>query len=515
MSKSRIGNSIKNMSTGVLTYLAVIVLQFVNRIFFLKYLSVNYLGINGLFTNMLSMLNIAELGIAGAMVYALYKPLSVNDIEAIKAIMLLYKKLYRMVGITILTLGVVLIPFLNLFINVDDIGQIQDLRVYFLLYVVDAGISYFLSYKRNIIICNQEYYIINGTNFLKVLLTNVFQVIILIFTQNYFVYLLIKLVFTFGENVLISVIADRKYPYLKEDAQLPNRDFTNNIKKNIMAMSMHKVGTIIVFGTDNIIISKLVSLAATGVYSNYTMIINAASSILSQFFTAITASVGNLIAEKKNEKSDYVYMMFKNIYFINFCLYYLTSIGLFICLDNFITIWIGQEYLLDIDVVFCVVLSFFSLGMRKTVLVFKDADGLFWKDRYKPIAEAVCNILFSIPLTMIWGISGTLLGTIVTNIFIAGTIEAIITYKYLFRKSVIKYFCLQVKYYLLLFVSLFIVYWMCRNISADTIGSFILRGSVGVFISILVILFFCRANEEFKYAQNIVYSVIFKKRKVE
>lgn len=508
MGYSRIEKSIKNMGTGLIVYIATIILQFINRIFFLRYLSIDYLGINGLFSNILSMLNIAELGIAGAMVYALYKPLTEKNTEEIKSIMFLYKKLYQIVGSIVFLLGFILTSFLNFFINVNEVGEIRHLKVYFLIYVIDAGISYFLSYKRSIIICNQEYYLINGTNFLKVLLTNLFQIVILVLTRNYFIYLLVKVIFTFGENVLIGIIANKQYPFLKEKAKLPNKEFMINIKKNILAMSMHKIGTIVVFGTDNIIISKLVSLTATGLYSNYTMIGNAAASILSQFFTAITASVGNLIIEKKDYDREYIYNMFKNIYFINFCLYYVFSIGIYICLEDFISIWIGKSYLLPKGILLYFVLNFFSLGMRKTVLVFKDADGLFWKDRYKPIAEALSNIIFSIPLTILWGIAGTLIGTILTNIFIAGLIEAYVTYKYLFNKNVSKYLLLQAKYYLILLISLIPINYMCSQISLNIVFSLLLKIILVIFASVVLVVTFFSKTEEFKYTMRLAISLI-------
>ncbi len=496
------------MSSGVAVYIVNIVLQFINRVIFLKFLSVDYLGINGLFSNVLSMLNIAELGIAGAMVYALYKPISDNNINELKSIMFLYKKLYRIVGFLVLGIGICLIPFLNYFINVDEVGNIAYLKVYFLLYVLDSGISYFLSYKRSIIICDQQSYIINGTNLIRIIFTNIFQIAVLILTQNYMCYLLVKVICTFGENVFIHFIANKKYPFLKEKTELPSKDITEKIKKNILAMSMHKIGYIVIFGTDNIIITKFVSLAATGLYSNYTLIINSITSLITQLFSGLTASVGNLLVEERENKEQYIYNIYRNILFVNFCIYYVISIGIYMCIQNLIVLWIGDNYLLSREVVFCAVLSFFSLGMRKTISLFKDAGGLFWNDRYKPLIESVSNLLLSIPLTMKFGIAGTLIGTIITNLFISGTIEAYITYKYLFKRNVFRYFAIEGLFYTITILSLLICGYMSEIISGNGIVEFIMRGGIAVFSSVTVIIILFGRSAEFNYIKGMAKKIL-------
>ena len=444
---SRTQKSLKNVSSSLLTYFFNIILQFLNRTIFLMYLSVDYLGINGLFLNIISMLNLAELGIAGAMIYALYKPLADKDTEQIKSLMLLYKRLYTGVGIFVLGIGFLITPFLNYFISVES-SNIAYLHYYFILYVLDTGISYFLSYKRSIIICDQKQYIVNRTSMIRIILTNILQIIILITTQNYALYLIVKIICTFLENLLITKIANERYPYLKEKASMPHTQEVKKISKNIIAMSMHKIGTVVVFSTDNLIITKFVSLSATGIYSNYTLIVNALTNIMAQLFQSVTASVGNLIANDDNK--EHIYDVFKNIFFMNYILYLVISIGLYYSVNSFITLWIGKKYILNELTVFCIALSFFSLGMRKTIMMFKDADGLFWNDRYKPLLEAFCNLLFSIPLAMHYGIAGTLIGTIITNIFIAGSIEAYVTYKYLFKRKIWEYYFIQLKYYVIL-----------------------------------------------------------------
>lgn len=508
MKSSRIENSLKNVSSGIVVYMVNIIFQFVNRLLFLKFLDVEYLGINGLFSNVLSMLNIAELGIAGAMVYALYKPLKDNNTEEIKSILLLYKKLYRAVGSFVLIAGIITTQFLHIFINTSDVSNISHLKLYFILYVLDSGVSYFLSYKRSIILCNQQSYIISITNLIRIVLTNVLQIALIAITHNYFIYLLVKVICTLGENVLISHIADKKFPFIKENSVMLDRELSQKIRKNIFAMSMHKIGTVVVFGTDNIIISKVVSLAATGLYSNYTLITNAAASLLTQIFTGITASVGNLLVDERDDKEKFVFQTFKNIFFMNFCIYYVVSVGIFVCMQNFIAIWIGEQFLLTQNVLLCIVISFFSLGIRKTVLVFKDAGGLFWNDRYKPLLEALSNLIFSIPLAIKFGIVGTIIGTIITNILVAGLIEGYVTYKYLFKKKVFSYLLLEGKYYIITIFSLLITGYISNMCSTYSVLTFIIRFITSiVFAGFIIIIIFHKTNE-FKYLEQIMIGIL-------
>ena len=318
LKESRTENSIKNVKISTVIYFFSILLQFINRTFFLKFLSINYLGINGLFSNVLSLLNLTELGIGSAMAFALYEPCSCENQKLIKQIMYLYKKVYIVLGIIILIVGIIITPFLDFFIETPP-QNIGNYHLYYVLYVINISISYFYTYKRSLIICYQKQYISSITTFLKNLFICIFQIITLYLTRSYVVYLIVQIIFTFLENIFISRIADKMYPFLEEKTTFPPKSIINNIKKNVLAMSFHKIGSVIVTGTDNLIITKFVSLSATGIYSNYLIIISSINSFLTQIFSSITASVGNLISEKDENK---IYSVFKNILFLYDAEYY-------------------------------------------------------------------------------------------------------------------------------------------------------------------------------------------------
>lgn len=506
LKESRTENSIKNVKISTVIYFFSILLQFINRTFFLKFLSINYLGINGLFSNVLSLLNLTELGIGSAMAFALYEPCSCENQKLIKQIMYLYKKVYIVLGIIILIVGIIITPFLDFFIETPP-QNIGNYHLYYVLYVINISISYFYTYKRSLIICYQKQYISSITTFLKNLFICIFQIITLYLTRSYVVYLIVQIIFTFLENIFISRIADKMYPFLEEKTTFPPKSIINNIKKNVLAMSFHKIGSVIVTGTDNLIITKFVSLSATGIYSNYLIIISSINSFLTQIFSSITASVGNLISEKDENK---IYSVFKNILFLNFLLYLITSGGMFIIFNDFITIWLGEQYTFSLYIVFFICLNFFSAGMRKTILTFKDASGLFWNDRYKPIAEGIGNIVLSIPLTIYLGISGTFIGTIITNIFIASIIEGYVLYKYLFKKDIKKYFFDIFKYYVVYFIYFLILIIFNNIISFNALLNIFLKGICCILSFVLTILFFVR-TEEYKYSKNLFKEKILKK----
>lgn len=509
MNRGRTENSVRNVKIIFLIYILNIVLQFVGRTFFLCFLSVDYLGINGLFTNILSMLNMAELGVGSAMVYALYKPCAEGNILLIKQIMKLYKKVYACIGIFVGIVGVALTPFLPMFIN-DMPTNLGNIYIYYLLYVLNTAVSYFFTYKRSLIICFQNQYISTITSFLKNVFICLFQIIFLWLTRNYYIYLIIQVIFTITENVVISKIADKEYPYLKEKAELPPQDVKDKIKKNIMAMSFHKIGGVVVNGTDNLIITKIVSLTATGLYSNYAIVITAITSLVTQIFSALTASVGNLLVveDKKN-----AYIVFKRMYFINFLIYMFTGVGLILLFNDFICLWLGEKYILSIGVVLCIVVSFVSNGMRRTVLVFKDAAGLFWNDRYKPVFEVLCNLILSIPLTIYLGIAGTFMGTIFTNIFVSGIIEAYVLFKNGFNISVKKYFFQQLKYYCIFASGLCVAGFLCRYIMCNYLLNIILKGIVILLVLIIEIFICFWRTDEFKYVYTLFKAVIAKHKK--
>ena len=395
---SRIENSIRNTTFALLGQIATIILSFVARTVFINCLGAGYLGINGLFTNILSVLSFAELGFGTAIIYALYKPLAENNEEQVVALMRFYATIYRAIGIFIFVAGVCLVPYLHFFIG--DISEIPadlpPLSVVYILYLLNSSASYFFNYKRSLVTASQNGHIDSINTLIVNIVRNILQIIILLIWKAFIPYLVIQILCTLVGNILISFKADKLFPYMKKyrKARLKN-DEVRSIIKNVMAMACHKLGSVIVSGTDNILISKFVGVIAAGYYSNYTLLTSTVRTFYIQIFSPITASIGNFVAEKDKNES---YVFFKKLFFINayiavFCTSCLTTL-----INPFIRLLWGEEYVFDLLTVSFIMLNFFLTCMRQSTCIYIDTNGLFWQVKWKSVFEALINLIASVML---------------------------------------------------------------------------------------------------------------------
>jgi len=468
-------------------------------------LTSTYLGLNGLFSNVLSFLSLAELGVGVAINYALYKPIAEGDTELVKSIMWLYRKLYRYIGCIVLAAGGALAPFLPYLIQ-DMPKDMPNIYLYYLLYVLNSGVSYFYTYKRSIIICSQKEYISTVTTTISEIILFILQIIVLAVSHSYGAYLAVAVIVTVAENLSISAIADYMYPYLKDKpVQALPKEVSADIKKNVFALMFHKIGSVIVFSTDNLIISRFVGLVAVGLYSNYTLIINALNLLLTKIFSSITASVGNLLLSnnKKHVEDVFYRVLFVNFWMRGFC-----AVALFCLFQPFILLWIGGDYLLSFSTVLIIVLNFYIGGMRSTVGLFRDASGIFWYDRYKPLIESALNIILSIPLAIHYGVAGVLLGTIGSTILVPFWFEAYVLFKYYFNKGIIEYLLRQLLYGVIAVLTGAGCFLLCTCADGYGLAAFAIRSIICAIVpNIIFSVIFCR-TAEFKYFWNFIKNIL-------
>ncbi len=501
----RTESSIKNLIYAFGGKIVELLVKLVTRFVFVKILATEYLGLNGLFSNILSILSLVELGIGPALTYSLYKPLAHKDTKKIKALINLYKKLYNIIGIVILLLGISITPFLPYLIN--KMPNISNIYYIYILFVLNTSISYFYTYKRSLLEADQKRYI--STIYVQIfnIILNISQIIVLLITHNYIMYLFIQIIMTLLVNVSISKKAEKIYPFMKEkNIEKVDKDTKKTITKNVFAMVFHRIGGVVVNGTDNIIISKYVGLSEVGLYSNYYMIITALKGILTQIFTSITASVGNLVAIESQEKA---YNVFKKILFLNFWLYSFSTICLMCLFNDFITLWLGKEYLFSIQIVILIVANFYVTGMRKTVLTFRDALGLYWQDRYKPIFESVINLVVSIMLVKYIGIVGVFIGTFVSTITTCSWVEPYMLFKYGFKKSSKEYFSLITFYAILTIILTITMYSLLTSLfNQITIITLIIKAVLCIIIPNMVFCTLFYKTDEFIYYKNLLINII-------
>ena len=267
-------------------------LLFISRMVFIHYLSAAYLGVNGLFTDVLGILNFAELGIGTAMIYSLYEPAAKKDEHRLAQLMNLYRLFYRIVAVVVLLVGLALMPFLGFFIK--DSSGIEHLRLIYLMYVANSVCSYLLSYKNSIYLAYQKAYVRNLWAQLCDAVKTLLQIVLIVLTGNFILYLAVQFVMQFIPNIIVSVKVDKEFPYLKECGELPEKEEFHGILRNIGAMSFHKLGTVIVRNTDSLLMSSFVGLLSVGIYSNYKLILSGINNLMDKFSNAFTGSLGNL-----------------------------------------------------------------------------------------------------------------------------------------------------------------------------------------------------------------------------
>lgn len=408
----------RNIKYSAVNYIAVNLLKFIVRMVFFKTLPIEYLGINGLFTNVLAMLSLAELGIGPAIVYSLYKPLAYGDKESVKSIMRLFKKVYITVGGIILVLGLALFPFLDSFIK--DGQSVPQVHYFYLVFLLNTVVSYLWTYKRSLLIADQKQYVVNIYQAAVQVLVAVLQIIFLLIFKDYWCFVILMLLGTVLENFSIARRADKEYPYLNTAAEVLDLDIKQQIIKNTKAMICHKIGGMVVFSSSNLVLSKFAGLVAVGLYSNYYMVIAALNTFAAKFFESITASIGNLMVLEESCKKIKV---FKITEFITALQASICFCGLYVLFNPFVELWVGKAYLFSEAVVAAMAFSFYLTYMRKAVLMFRDACGLYWNDRYKPLAESVINLTASIYLTIHYGVIGVVIGGIISTLLTCFWVE--------------------------------------------------------------------------------------------
>ena len=264
----RVQKSIKNVTTGLVGQVLTLVLSFVVRTVFIQQLGVTYLGVSGLFGNILSILSFAELGFGQAIVFSLYKPIANNNVEKIKSLMYIFRTVYIWMFAVVMVLGLSLTPFLDFF--VDDINAVPNLRLIYVMYVISSAATYLFAYKNTYLIATQNSYVSTIIGYFFSIGLAVFQILVLVFTQNFIIYLGLQVTSGILQNVVVAWRTNCKYPFLKEKNIKPlSIEEKSQIKKNVKALAIYKIGTLSLNSTDNIIMSKFVGLLSVGLYSNY------------------------------------------------------------------------------------------------------------------------------------------------------------------------------------------------------------------------------------------------------
>lgn len=500
----RVKNSLLNISAGLGNQIIITLLSFVSRTVFIYSLGAEYLGLNGLLTNVLGMLTLVEAGFGASIMYSLYKPVADNDQKKISALMDFYKRVYFIIACVVLSLGLLLLPFLGIIIKDTSI---KNVSLIYLIFLLNTVLPYLYVHKSSFLNVCQKNYIVTGFYTISAVISTLLKIGILHFTQNYVLYLIVESFITLVTSIALAKTVNNMFPFLKSHSLNKIDDETKNkIVKNVKAIVLQNIGVFLIFGTDNIIISSFVSVTAVGLYSNYHMLIEIFRTFSYQIFNNIYHSVGNLVANESKEK---VYQIFKVTMFLNFWLYSLFSILMCILIEPFISLWIGSDYLLGSSILIVLITLFYERGMRNSISTVKTTAGIFHEDRFAPLIQALINLVCSIILVKYIGMIGVFLGTLISTVLVPFWTTPFLVYKRFFMISIWDYYKKYCFYTCMAIVAYFITNGISAYIPTNNFLMLILKAVVCfIAVNTFYILIFLKTYE-FSYVNQLVKNLLF------
>lgn len=461
---SRTTNTFYNFISSIGGQLLAISMQFVIRTVFIATLGKSYLGINGLFSNILSVLSLAEFGVGSAILFKLYDPIAKKNYRRITILMKFYKNVYRIIGICVAVIGLCLIPFLPVLIS--DYNRLQALNInaplIYCLFLFKSVSSYlFFAYRSAIIQANQKEYYINLISYAFTIGAGIVQIICLLLFGNFILYVIISIMQVIGQNLACAILAEKLYPYIidKTDDVIKKTEIIEIIK-DCGALFLYKLNGVVLKATDNIVISMFIGLEAVGEYSNYYIFYTTINSLFASVYNSVSHSLGNLHTDNDRQHE---YRIFKSVILITALLGGTAFVGIFVCADELVNCWIGSEWILDQPFSMLMGLEIYTLAFRIALSKYRTTMGLFQQAKWRPLFGMIINLVVSVGLVRYWGICGVLAGTIVADWSTMMWYDPIIIHRYGFEneRSVWGYYRKFLKYFLIISFTAYADYFIC------------------------------------------------------
>lgn len=467
---SRTKNSVINLITSMGGQLLSILMRFVVRTVFIRTLGAQYLGINGLFADILTMLSLTELGIDTAINFQLYKPLANKDDKRVRVLLKFYKLAYRVIGLAILLLGVCLIPLLpHLIRDYDSLAPMGiNATVIFLLYLMQSVSSYlFFAYRSVVMRANQKKYVLDVADYAVTLVANVVKILVLIFFKDFVLYTASALLFYIIQNLVNAVIAQKYYPglFTKEEDSL-SREEIKGLFQDCGAIFVYKVNAVVLKATDNLVLSKFIGLTMVGLYSNYLLFCTTIKTLLSKVYAAVSASMGNLFATSDMEKR---YRFFQIMNYLTFLLYGTAGVGLAVCSDELIRVWVSDTYVIPQPFATLIGLETLMIGLVNNMGQIRNVSGVFRQMWFRPVLGIVINLVVSVALVQVCGIYGVILGTIVSLLLTNFLVDPSVIHKHSFQnyRPVSEYYKKNLLYLAVLAAVCAADMWLCSVFFVD------------------------------------------------
>ena len=499
----RVRQAGKNIFFGYISNFIILFMGFLQRHVFIMVLGRTLLGVNGLYTDILSMLSLAELGIGSALNYSLYKPVAEGNLEKIKSYMRLYRKAYLTIAGVIMVIGLAITPFLPYLLKERGGISVRQLTVYYLIFLFNTVSTYFVAYKYSLANAQQRNYIQTNIATITKIVTVFAQIIILFLTKNFLLYLLTQAAVELVQKIFVSLYFNRLYPYLqdKKAAKL-SKEETDVVVTKTKALMFHKIGDVARLSTDSVIITYFMNVDWVGIVGNYTMIITYAVNFISVIFNSVISGFGNLVATEAKEKQ---YAMFRVYRFFACWLYGFAAVGFWLLLTPLVTgIWLDESWKLGQTVLTLILVDLYFKGGRTVLVNFKIAAGVFEQDKYLSLLQGGVNLVLSIIGIRYIGLAGVYVGTVVSGVM-ANVIQPVIIYRDCFGKNVWNYFRDSVKYMVVIVGVVLVMIPLKQFVMAQvSLVTFILMAVViTVFYNAAFVLVF-RKTDEFGYLWTLV-----------
>lgn len=474
--ESRTKNAGKGIFWGFAYRIVSIILPFVSRTIIIYYLGVEYTGLGGLFTSILSVLSLAELGIGHALVFGMYKPIAEKEISKINAYMGFYRKCYRIIGTIILFIGLLLLPFLPYLIS-GDIPNNINLYILYIIYLCNTVISYFLfAYKSSILTANQRTDLTSKISLLCLIGYQSAQIVLLLLFRNYYFYAVVLPISTVVNNLIINYVVKKQYPEIDCKGKMDKKEI-DSIKEIVGGIIFQKIGFVVLSSVDTIIISAFLGLRILGIYNNYYYIISSLFGFLTVINSSVIPSVGNSIQTKDLESNYSLFRLYSFLYnwIVIFCFTCLLTLY-----QPFMRIWVGKTNMLDTTMVFLLAFYFVIWKIIDPVYVFRDASGCWKKYKTVPLIAAALNLVTNIILVQFIGLYGIVLSTIISFLIIYIPFFSYPLFKDYFnsKQKYVKYLFEQFEY---IIVAVFVAgatYYLCSFLPNDNISGFVIKASM-------------------------------------